>query len=90
MVDIDTLTIRYFENDKPVPYMLKCGVDIKISPIRVENWTEFEMSLPILNIEKNDTSDVDIIQMSYVAFLELLSKSNAIYYNMLCTILKYS
>lgn len=90
MVDIEQLEMLYFQNNKPVPYQLKCGIQLSIEPIRVENWAEFERAIPVLKIEKNDTSDVEIIQMSYVAFLELLSKSNAVYYNMLCTILKYS
>ena len=41
MVDIEQLEFLYFQNNKPVPYDLKCGVQLLIEPIRVENWAEY-------------------------------------------------
>lgn len=90
MVDIEQLELQYFQTNKPVPYDLKCGVQLLIEPIRVEHWAEFERALPVLKIEKNDINDVEIIQMSYVAFLEFLSMSNQMYFNMLKTLLRHS
>ena len=38
MVDIETLSEVYFASDEPVPYQLKCGVEILIYPIKVKDW----------------------------------------------------
>ena len=92
MVDIEQLRVSYFENDKPVPYNLKCGINVLIYPIKVENWSQFELSLPILNIEKSETGDMDIIQMSYLSFLKKIvdEDQSGLYNAMLGTILSGS
>lgn len=92
MVDIEQLTMLYFENDKPVPYNLKCGEEILIYPVKVEDWAQFELSIPILKIEKSETDDIDIIQMSYLSFIKMLidGDSKDIYSSMLRTILENS
>ncbi len=69
MVNIEQLTELYFSTDEPVPYNLKCGVEILIHPIKVKNWSVFNSHLPILTTEKNETNDIQVIQMSYFDFL---------------------
>ena len=65
---------------------------IFINPIKVEDWSQFELSLPILKIEKSETGDMDIIQMSYISFLKKLVDDDVsgLYSAMLCTILEGS
>lgn len=76
MIDIKQLELLYFQTNKPVPYDLKCGKKILIHPILVEDWAIFEASIPILKIEKNDSNDVKIIQMSYLEFIDYLIKNS--------------
>ena len=54
MVDMEQLELIYFQNNKPVPYLLKCGVEILIYPIRVEDWSVFYSSLTVFTIEKEE------------------------------------
>jgi hypothetical protein len=70
MIDLEKLKLLYFQNDEPCPYRLKCGVELLIKPIKVKNWSIFESSLCVLQIEKNDIDDIKIIQMSYLEFIE--------------------
>lgn len=80
MVDLDTLRILYFQNEEPVPYKLKSGYELKINPVRVKNWTNFENSLPLLTIRKNETNDIKVIQMSYLQFLhDIVIPSDEVY-----------
>lgn len=60
----------YFQNDEPIPYKLKCGYEIIISPILVKDWSIFESSIDILKIDKNKMGNLEIIQMSYLTFLK--------------------
>lgn len=90
MVDIEQLTELYFSTDEPVPYKLKCGVEILIHPVKVKDWAIFCSNLGILNIEKNETNDINIIKMSYLEFLaNNIEQNSTILYN-LCVIAKYS
>lgn len=69
MIDIKHLTSMYFASEKEVPYILKCGVEIKIYPILVEDWALFESSYDILRIEKNELNNEEVLQMSYFQFI---------------------
>jgi len=93
-VNIKQLELLYFQNDEPVPYKLKCGVEINISPISVRNWGLFNNCLDCLRINKNEINDIDIIQMFYLDFLNKIissgtEESNQFKYNLAC-ILKFS
>lgn len=90
MVDIETLSELYFASDEPVPYNLKCGVEISIYPIKVKDWAMFNNSLGALTIEKNEINDIDIIKMSYLEFLVNLMKQDETYTQRLLSIVKYS
>lgn len=69
MVDIDYLKSVYFTFDLPVPYNLKCGKTIEVKPISLLDSMVFISSCGILQIDKNASSNVDIIQMPYLKFL---------------------
>lgn len=62
-------SLLYFQNDEPCPYTLKCGYSLNIYPIKVKDWSIFESSLDILQIDKNAINSMEIIKMSYLEFL---------------------
>lgn len=68
-IDINYYKDTYFTFDEPVPYKLKCGEILYISPIYLINYMLFITSYGILTIDKNSTDDVEIISMSYLKFL---------------------
>lgn len=69
-IDIGFLNEAYFTFDKPVPYPLKCGKTLYINPVKLEDSMIFMTSYGILDIDKNLSTDVEIIQMSYLKFLK--------------------
>ena len=69
MVDLETLELNYFVNMDNVPYELKNGGLIYIKPILVKDYLRYSWAKEILNIEKNEINDIEIIQMSYLEFL---------------------
>lgn len=68
-VNIDYLTHSYFYFDKPVDYILKNKFTIKIFPVFLIDSEIFLSSVGILKIDKNSSSDVKIIQMSYLQYI---------------------
>ena len=90
MVDIKQLETLYFANDKPVPYKLKCGVELMIYPVLVENWNEFSDALSILTIRKNEINDAEVIKMKYLDFMLMLSNQEKNMLDKLKIISKYS
>lgn len=68
-LDMKLLERAYFYFDKPVPYQLDKEHIIYIKPIYVPDAEVFSMSANILQIDKNSSSSVEIIQMSYLDFL---------------------
>jgi len=69
MVNIEMLQKQFFSKGKPVVYNLKCGEELLIYPILVDDWDLFEACYNILTIEKNKTPSPEIIKMSYLKFL---------------------
>lgn len=91
-MDKDTLRnyqLLYFQNELPVPLQLKNG-KIDIYPIMVKDWSLFESSLSVLQIDKNNTDNIEQIQMSYMDFLFHLIEQDEQYKNMLVTVLLMS
>ena len=92
MVDIEQLELMYFQNNKPVPYLLECGAEILIYPIKLEDWSMFYSSLTVFMIEKTEYDDLDILKLPYIDFLKfLITKKNvheAMIYNVLSQSLK--
>ena len=68
-VNIDLLTQQYFTFDLPVPYSLKCGKKIYISPVNIKNSNLFRFSTPVFMADKDSIPDPKIIQMSYLQFI---------------------
>ncbi len=69
---IDVYRDRYFIYDEPVPYTLNNDgqkTEIKIYPVRMNEWVDFIMCCDILNIDKNSIANPQIISMSYLKFL---------------------
>ncbi len=67
-MDSEKLRIEYFQNDIPVPYQLRCGLELFIYPIKVKDWYKVD-DFSLLNINKNEINDKNIIMMSYLQFL---------------------
>lgn len=90
MVDFKQLELIYFQNNKPVPYRLKCGTIIYINPIRVEDWNLFNASLSLFSIEKVDVDDLEVLKLSYIDFIIYLISQEKSYEMMLYNILSQS
>lgn len=90
MVNLKKLDDTYFSNDEPVPYKLKCGVEILIYPILVKDWSKFSDALGILTIRKNEINEAEIIKMKYLDFLLMLATEDTTILESLNTIIKYS
>jgi hypothetical protein len=69
VVDLEILENNYFVNMSDVPYELKKGGTIYIKPVLVKDYNIYMWAKEILLIDKNEISDIDIIQMSYLEFL---------------------
>lgn len=70
--DIEKYKRIYFANDMPVPFKTRSGYELKIYPVKVKDWSIFEISLGIFLIDKNASGNAEIIQMSYLDYLVLL------------------
>lgn len=68
MINIESLEMEYFSNELPVPYSIKKGRDISITPIKVKDWLVVE-DFKLFNIPKNEMNSIEFIQMSYIQFL---------------------
>lgn len=68
--NIDYFRTLYFTFDLPVPYTLKCGYTLEIAPVKLADSMIFLTSYGVLDIDKNLSNDVEVIQMSYLKFLD--------------------
>ena len=66
--NLDFYRKAYFFFDKPVDYSIKDKI-IKIYPIDVEHSEIFLSSISVIDVDKNAIDSVEIIQMSYLAFV---------------------
>lgn len=90
MIDLNYMKDFYFCNGLDVPFSVKKGRELTIKPITVKDYPIYELSKSILEINKNETNDIEIIQMSYLKFLlEIVIKQNDAYRNQLNFILEY-
>lgn len=80
-INIEFLERKYFPKNKPIPYKLKCNVELLIYPVILEDYDIFEESFDVLTIEKNEIPIPEIIQMSYLQFIfEILLKKEQLDY----------
>lgn len=68
MVDIEFLRETFFTYDKPVPYQIGDRV-LYIKPVKLEDSWAFLRSAVVLKVDKNASSSVEVIQMSYLQFI---------------------
>ena len=76
-LNFDVLDELYFAYDEPVPYALKSGATLNIYPIALRDSLIFLTSCDLLNIDKNSSSDVKVIQMTYLRYLNDIVIQNA-------------
>lgn len=69
MIDINELQRKYFSNIYDVPYDLKKGGKIFIKPVLLKDSELYDWAKQILEIDKNSTGNIEIIQSSYLKFL---------------------
>lgn len=68
-LDIEALASTYFALDEPVPYKLNQDRTLFIKPVSMRHSPIFLSSVQLLDVDKNSSSSVEIIQMSYLQFL---------------------
>lgn len=68
-INFEALARQYFYFDDLVPFPLKCGKTLEIRPVFVRDSELFVASCDVIAIDKNSTSSVEIIQMSYLEFI---------------------
>lgn len=76
MIDLEYIKERYFFNGYDVPYQLKKGDTLFIKPILVKDYEIYRHSKYILEIDKNNINDINVIQMTYLDFLYYLIKGD--------------
>lgn len=67
-IDIDYYQSNYFTFNKPVQWK-----GLTLHPIKVKDWLEFASCCVVLDLNKNDTEDIEIIQMNYLKWLIIMS-----------------
>ena len=67
---------HYFYFDLPIPFQLRNNVTIEIKPVSLSDSELFLNSVDILRIDKNSLPSVEIIQMSYLEFLDRVFLNN--------------
>lgn len=68
-VNMQYLSQAYFAFDLDVPYQLLNKSTVYIHPIKLQDSYKFLLAYNLLAIDKNSSSDVEIIQMSYLQFI---------------------
>ena len=68
-IDIEELERKYFCNIYDVPYVLKKGGEILIKPVLLKDSSLYEWAKQCLEIDKNASNEIEIIQCSYLKFL---------------------
>ena len=89
VVNLELLELQYFCNGYDVPYELKNGGILNIKPILVKDYPFYDSSKEVLEIQKNEINDVNVIKMSYLDFILQLSTINETYANYLINICKF-
>ena len=88
VVDLKLLELQYFCNGYDVPYEIKSGGILNIKPILVKDYPFYEASKNILEIQKNEINDVQVIKMSYLEFILHLTSTSEVLANSLINICK--
>lgn len=89
-LDLNELELKYFCNGYDIPYNVKNGGILNIKPILVKDYPFYEMSKSLLEINKNETNNIDVIKMSYLEFVFNLISINTTYNNSLIELCRLS
>ena len=89
-LNLDELELKYFYNGYDVPYKVKNGGVLNIKPILVKDYPFYEISKVLLEINKNDTNNIEIIKMSYLEYIFNLISVNVTYNNALIELCRLS
>ena len=87
-LNLDLYCKAYFYFDLPVEYKIK-DKTLLIYPITVKDSEIFLSSMSVIDIDKNASDSVEIIQMSYLAFIYKILFQNEINISKFVNILKY-
>ena len=87
-LNLDLYRKAYFYFDLPVEYIIK-DKSLFIYPITVKDSEIFLSSASVLSIDKNASDSVEIIQMSYLAFIYNILFQDEINISKFANILKY-
>lgn len=80
-IDVDFLQSNYFTFDEPVDFkqekfevmeegeLKEVTSTLKIYPVLVKEWLAFANCVIVLDLEKNNTDDISVIQMSYLKWI---------------------
>ena len=89
-LNLDELELKYFYNGYDVPYKVKNGGVLNIKPILVKDYPFYEISKVLLEINKNETNNIEIIKMSYLEYIFNLISVNVTYNNALIELCRLS
>ena len=89
-LNLNELELEYFYNGYDVPYKIKNGGILNIKPILVKDYPFYENSKTLLEINKNETNNIEIIKMSYLEYIFNLISIKPTYNNALIYICKLS
>lgn len=88
-LNIDLYRRAYFYFDRPVEYQLKSGKTLNIYPVSVADSEIFLSSMGVIDVDKNASPSVEIIQMSYLAFIYNVLFQDQLNVSRFVSILKY-
>lgn len=89
-LNLNELELKYFYNGYDVPYKVKEGGILNIKPILVKDYPFYEISKGLLEINKNETNNIEIIKMSYLEYIFNLISINVDYNNALIELCRLS
>ena len=67
-INVDYYQSKYFTFNKPVQWK-----GLTLHPIKVKDWLEFASCCVVLDLNKNETDNIEIIQMNYLKWLIIMS-----------------
>ena len=70
MINIESISYRYFCNLEPVPLPLKKGGELLIYPVKVKDYLVYQWAKEVMTINKNSNACIEQIKMSYLEFLQ--------------------
>lgn len=65
-IDLENLQSNYFTFCKPIDFN-----GLKLHYVKVRDWIDFASCVQILDLDKNESGDIEIIQMSYLKWFLL-------------------